>query len=88
MFGQTMFSVWFALITALALTIPLVLEILRQKWTLGFLGQFSLSCIVYVTWFFIARWLYGRVMQSIYHGTVTGQYRCQVACDDVDIVPE
>lgn len=87
-FGQAMFSIWFALITALALSIPLILEILRQKWALGLMGQFVLSCIVYVAWFLVARWLYGRVMESIYHGTVTGDYRCRVACDDADITPE
>jgi hypothetical protein len=83
--GQIAWASWFALTTALAMVIPIILVSLSHK---NVIGQFLMSYGLYLIWFLAAGVFYEYTLQVVYHGSVTSDYRCRVAADDADLVPE
>jgi len=76
--GQIAFAIWYALTTALAMAIPIIIESLGH---ISAIKQFLISCGFYIIWFLFARILFGYAMRMVYGKSVNCEYRRRVAAD-------
>lgn len=80
--GQIAFVLWFAFTTALAMVIPIILVSISHA---DVIGQFIVSCGLYLIWFLSAKVLYEYAMLAVYPSSVNGDYRCRTSADDVGV---